>query len=113
MDVEVKLRAPPGSADVMAASGREHLGTVLFGLWMTAGLFLDGYFHQNLDTDGESFLTTWHAVFYAGFTASALWLAAMSRRRSGGGPASAGASPKCAGLLRTCTTLRLLTESLR
>lgn len=68
----------------MAASGREHLGTVLFGLWMTVGLFLDGYFHQNLDSDGESFLTPWHGVFYAGFTASALWLAAMSRRRAPG-----------------------------
>ena len=66
----------------MPASGREHLGTVLFGLWMTVGLFLDGYFHQNLDTAGESFLTPWHGVFYAGFAASALWLAAMSRRRA-------------------------------
>jgi len=68
----------------MAASGREHLGTVAFGLWMTVGLFLDGYFHQNLDGDGESFATPWHAVFYAGFTASALWLVAMARRRSSG-----------------------------
>lgn len=51
---------------------------------MTVGLFLDGYFHQNLDTDGESFLTPWHGVFYAGFTASAAWLAAMSRRRAAG-----------------------------
>lgn len=68
----------------MPASSREHLGTVLFGLWMTVGLFLDGYYHQNLDTDGESFLTPWHGVFYAGFTASALWLAHMSRRRAAG-----------------------------
>lgn len=69
---------------VIPASGREHLFTVLFGLWMTVGLFLDGYFHQNLDagTDTESFLTPWHAVFYAGFLASALWLATMSRRRA-------------------------------
>ena len=36
-------------------------------------------------TDRESFLTPWHAVFYAGFTASALWLAAMSRRRAARG----------------------------
>lgn len=55
--------------------------TVLCGLWMTAGLFLDGYFHQNLDGETESFLTPWHAVFYAGFSASALWVASMSRRR--------------------------------
>ena len=82
MDIGVKPTTPSRAPAVMAASGREHLGTVLFGLWMTVGLFLDGYFHQNLDGDAESFLTPWHAVFYAGFTASAWWLAAMSRRRS-------------------------------
>lgn len=69
---------------IAPASRREHLGTVLLGLWMTVGLFLDGYFHQHLDTEGESFITPWHAVFYAGFTASALWLATMARRRSPG-----------------------------
>ena len=82
MDVDVKPTTPVARPGVIPASGREHVGTVLFGLWMTVGLFLDGYFHQNLDTDGESFLTPWHGVFYAGFTASALWLAAMSRRRA-------------------------------
>lgn len=66
----------------MPASGREHLCTVLFGLWMTVGLFLDGFFHQNLDEESESFLTPWHGVFYAGFVASALWLATVSRRRA-------------------------------
>jgi len=69
---------------LMPASSREHLVTVLCGLWMTVGLFLDGYFHQNLDATTESFLTPWHAVFYAGFTASALWIGSMSRRRDGG-----------------------------
>lgn len=68
----------------MPATDREHLVTVLCGLWMTVGLFLDGYFHQNLDGTSESFLTPWHAVFYAGFSASALWVASMSRRRDGG-----------------------------
>lgn len=71
-------------SDMIPASGREHLGTVLFGVWMTVGLFLDGYFHQNLDSGGESFLTPWHGVFYAGFAASGLWLARMSRRRAPG-----------------------------
>lgn len=66
------------------ATNREHLITVLCGLWMTVGLFLDGYFHQHLDGTSESFLTPWHAVFYAGFSASVLWIVAMSRRRGGG-----------------------------
>jgi hypothetical protein len=79
MDIDVQVA--PAAAP---ATDREHLGTVLFGLWMTIGLFLDGYFHQNLETESESFLTPWHAVFYAGFAASALWMAAMSRRRAPG-----------------------------
>jgi len=82
MNVDVKPTASTGAAVVNPASGREHLLTVLFGLWMTVGLFLDGYFHQNLDSEGESFLTPWHGVFYAGFAASGWWLAAMSRRRA-------------------------------
>ena len=68
----------------MPATDREHLVTVACGLWMTIGLFLDGYFHQNLGGPTESFLTPWHAVFYAGFAASGLWIATMSRRRHNG-----------------------------
>lgn len=71
-------------AATLPATDREHLGTVLFGLWMTVGLFLDGYFHQNLDGDSESFLTPWHGVFYAGFAASLWWLMTLSRRRAPG-----------------------------
>lgn len=82
MDVDVKPTAAVGSEEVMPASGREHLLTVLFGLWMTVGLFLDGAFHQDLEGDTESFLTPWHGVFYTGFLASAWWLASMSRRRA-------------------------------
>lgn len=84
MNIDVKPTAALARPNATSASLREHLGTVLCGLWMTIGLFLDGYFHQNLDSDGESFVTPWHAVFYAGFTASALWLVAMSRRRAPG-----------------------------
>lgn len=87
MNIDVKPTTSPTRPLVEPAARSEHLGTVLFGLWMTVGLFLDGYFHQNLDSDGESFLTPWHAMFYAGFAASALWLAGMSRRRA---PALAG-----------------------
>ena len=87
MKVDPKFTASSGQGEVMPASGHEHLLTVVFGLWMTIGLFLDGYFHQNLDGESESFLTPWHAVFYAGFAASALWLVTMSRRRA---PASNG-----------------------
>lgn len=84
MTVDVKPMASLGRGPLMPASGREHLVTVLSGLWMTVGLFLDGYFHQNLEGTTESFLTPWHGVFYAGFTASVLWIGSMSLRRDGG-----------------------------
>lgn len=84
MDIRVKPTAALADGALIPAARGEHLATVMFGLWMTIGLFLDGYFHQNLDTDGESFLTPWHAVFYSGFMASALWLDRMGRRRGGG-----------------------------
>jgi hypothetical protein len=66
-------------------TAREHLVTVVCGLWLTAGLFLDGYAHQHLETETESFVTPWHGVFYAGFTASVLWLWILARRRATGG----------------------------
>ena len=46
--------------------------TVLLGLWLTVGLFVDGWAHNNLRAL-ESFFTPWHALFYSGFTACALW----------------------------------------
>jgi hypothetical protein len=84
MEVDTEPMATAAEGAGIPATGGEHLLTVLFGLWMTVGLFLDGYFHQNLDSEGESFLTPWHGVFYAGFAASAFWLLAMSRRRAPG-----------------------------
>lgn len=78
--LDVSLTAPA------PATQRDHLLTVVFGSWMTAGLFLDGYFHQNIDGPTESFVTPWHAVFYAGFCASAFWLWTMARRRATGRP---------------------------
>ena len=84
MTTTEKHTAKAADIPLPPATDREHLITVLCGLWMTIGLFLDGYFHQNLDGTTESFLTPWHAAFYAGFTASALWIGSMSRRRDGG-----------------------------
>lgn len=84
MDLDVKITRRSDARTAIPATGREHLITVACGLWLTVGLFLDGYAHQNIDGQTESFLTPWHGVFYAGFTAAALWLTAMSRRRSDG-----------------------------
>ena len=57
------------------ASWRSDLLTVLLGLWLIAGLFVDGYAHNNLRGTLETFFTPWHAVLYSGFTACATWIA--------------------------------------
>jgi hypothetical protein len=53
---------------------REELLTVLLATWLTVGLFLDGWAHDNVP-ELETFFTPWHAVFYSGFAATAGWMA--------------------------------------
>jgi hypothetical protein len=43
-------------------------------LWMIAGLYLDGWAHNNLPEQLETFFTPWHAVLYSGFAFVALVL---------------------------------------
>lgn len=62
---------------------REDLVTMVLGLWLIAGLFLDGYAHQHLIAGEEDFFTPWHAAFYAGYAAMAVWTAELVRRRRG------------------------------
>lgn len=69
------------SASVSAgepASGSENLLTLLGGIWLIAGLFVDGYAHSEIiDTETEDFFTPWHAIFYSGFvfvTAVIAWV---------------------------------------
>lgn len=50
----------------------------LFGLWMIAGLFLDGWAHDNQKP--ESFFTPWHGILYSGFTAAAGFAVHRARR---------------------------------
>jgi hypothetical protein len=47
---------------------------VIFGFWLTLGVFVDGWAHNHLASSLESFFTPWHAVFYSGFMAVALLL---------------------------------------
>jgi hypothetical protein len=55
------------------ASYRTDLVTSLLGVWLAVGLFVDAWAHTNL-TELETFFTPWHALFYSGFTATALWI---------------------------------------
>lgn len=68
---------------------RDHLLTMLFGAWLMIGLFVDGWAHTNL-TSLETFFTPWHAIFYAGFGATAAWML-ICVRRSGAIPVGYGA----------------------
>jgi hypothetical protein len=53
---------------------RDDLITVLVCTWTAIGIFLDSYAHSNL-TVPETFFTPWHAVFYSGYAATAVWIA--------------------------------------
>ncbi|MDH3306847.1 MAG: hypothetical protein OEO77_04955 [Acidimicrobiia bacterium] len=44
--------------------------------WTTIGLFVDAYYHST-DPGLESFFTPWHALFYSGFVATAVWIVRM------------------------------------
>lgn len=62
-----------GTAGVDSARRRDGL-TVLFGVWLMVGLFIDGYMHNTRGDQLESFLTPWHGVLYSGFLVSAVWI---------------------------------------
>jgi hypothetical protein len=53
--------------------------------WFAGGLFLDGWAHNHILAELESFFTPWHAVFYSGFAAVALLVlgVALVNRRGG------------------------------
>ena len=51
------------------ADRRSDVLTVVFGVWMLIGLFLDGWAHNEKLPDG--FFTPWHAVLYTGFAGAA------------------------------------------
>jgi hypothetical protein len=44
---------------------------ILFSSWIVAGLFLDGWAHNTLRNEIDTFFTPWHAVLYSGFAVSA------------------------------------------
>jgi hypothetical protein len=53
---------------------RTNLVTILLGTWLTVGLMLDAWAHNNVP-QLETFFTPWHSVFYTGFFATAGWIA--------------------------------------
>jgi hypothetical protein len=80
------LRGPRGTArrEQVRLGARDDTITILLGLWLMAGLFIDGWAH-NSRTLVESFFTPWHAILYSGYAASAAWLCGLVlwQRRAG------------------------------
>jgi hypothetical protein len=64
----------PGYADV---SPRFEWLVVLSSLWIFAGLYLDGWAHNNIPEQIDSFFTPWHLVLYSGYAVSAAILGVM------------------------------------
>jgi len=73
----------------------EDLITLLLSSWLIGGVFLDGWAH-NTRPQLETFFTPWHAVFYSGFAAVAVWVCRSVWIRRG---VPAGYGPALAGLV--------------
>ncbi|WP_425144756.1 hypothetical protein [Deinococcus sp.] len=62
------------------ASPAQNVVTLLVAFWLMAGIFVDGWAHNHLGDRLETFFTPWHAVFYSGFLATALWIGWLGRQ---------------------------------
>lgn len=76
------LQAAQAQAPAAAyrATPTQNLVTIALAWWLLAGLFLDGWAHNNLGESLETFFTPWHAVFYSGFLAVAGWCLYLASR---------------------------------
>jgi hypothetical protein len=77
----VRSTRDAGASDRPRTTHREDLVTVLLATWLIGGLGLDGWAHSTLEGRVESFFTPWHAVFYTGWTATALWVLWLVQKR--------------------------------
>ncbi len=80
-------RAPSPVGPGQPASPLENALTLFGGIWLVAGLFVDGYAHSEiLDTETEDFFTPWHAIFYSGFLFVSAVIGWVWARRAGASP---------------------------
>lgn len=73
---------PAESATNARLARRDAYITIALGFWLMIGLFVDGWAHNNL-TQLETFFTPWHALFYSGYGANALWMGWLMRHPRG------------------------------
>jgi hypothetical protein len=88
MGMQIRTRAEdarPATPGIVRTTVRQDAVTVALSTWLMIGLFVDGWAHNNL-ARLETFFTPWHALFYSGFTATALWVLRLVTRnlRPGG-----------------------------
>ncbi len=75
------------SSPAAKASATENVLTLLGGIWLVLGLFIDGYAHAEIiETETEDFFTPWHGIFYSGFVFTAIVIGWIAIRRSAPGP---------------------------
>jgi hypothetical protein len=65
------VQADGQTQDYPASSLRFDWAVIVASLWFIAGMFLDGWAHNNLASSLETFFTPWHGVLYSGFFAVA------------------------------------------
>ncbi|WP_423181318.1 hypothetical protein [Arthrobacter sp. NyZ413] len=70
---------PPASVH-RPTTAVEDVITLVAGVWLLTGTYVDGWAHNNLP-DLETFFTPWHAILYSGFAVNALWIASLTWRR--------------------------------
>lgn len=94
--IDQTLRLTSKSADYCkrpAGGLRFDLPVSLLSLWLTAGVFLDGFAHHNLPESLETFFTPWHGILYAGFLAITGFILFHQFRNMAGGYAWNSALP--------------------
>ena len=69
---------------------------MVFATWLIVGIFVDGWAHNN--DKPETFFTPWHALFYTGFLATAVWMTWTVQRRRAAGATGLAAVPVGYGL---------------
>ena len=71
----VSLRGQVEAAREDEGPWRDDLIAAILATTLVCGLFLDGWYHINLQNGAlGSFFTVWHSLLYAGFIATATWV---------------------------------------
>lgn len=60
-----------------STSTSKHSITMVMGMWLIIGLFIDGFAHNHGAV--ETFFTPWHGILYSGYLACAVWIFMMIR----------------------------------